>query len=142
MLEDFIKRNSPKAVRCLADSFRCAIVRNPESFVVEILLGIGQICGISCIRRAFAVDENTFARFLIENEKSVDYTVAPHSHIIGVLLNKIIIIQQVVRKILPRIVVQRFQGNQSEFLYVNFGILSFKFDFSVIVRNDSPPKNS
>ena len=91
MLEDFIKRNSPKAVRCLADSFRCAIVRNPESFVVEILLGIGQICGLSCIRRAFAVDENTFARFFIENKKSVGYAVVPDTKLLGMLVNEIVI---------------------------------------------------
>ena len=95
MLIQFIKRHSPSAITCVQCSFGYTVVGNHIDIIVKHVSGEWEIRRVSCIGRSFAVDEDSFACFSIENEECIGYTILFYMKVSFVLGNEIIVIEQV-----------------------------------------------
>ncbi len=94
--------------------------------VIKVWFGERQVCGVSCIGRSFAVDKNPFAGCVVQNEQGTCHPIPFDAELSTVLRNHVGIFKQMVRKVLPLLVVQPFGCNNADRLYVD--LIFFPFE--------------
>lgn len=94
MLSDLTKGEHPHTVRRISEPFGHAVVCNPCDFGIEIQLCEWQVGGVSCVGRAFTVDENSFTGFLVEDKEGICDAVTSSVQVFRVSGDDMIIIKQ------------------------------------------------
>ena len=131
MLIQFIKRDCPSAIARVQSSFGHAVVGDHVDIIVEQVTSERQIRRVSRIGRTLAVDEDSFLGLLIEDEESVGNAIGSNTQCIGMLGDKIVVIQEPVGKHSPLILIQDFNRTKSERFYIGCRILTVESDFRI-----------
>lgn len=95
MLIQLIKGYSPSAITCVQCSFGYTVVGDQFDIIVKHVSGEWEIRRVPRIGRTFAVNENTFSCFSIENEECIGHAILFYMKVSFVLGNEIIVIEQV-----------------------------------------------
>ena len=103
-------------------------------------LGERQICGVSRISRTLTVNKDTFTCLGVEDEECMCYAISFNVERALVSLDEIIVIEQMLREILPLGTVDSFKCNNLKLLNVN--LIRFTFKTYFVFYGYSPPKYS
>ena len=129
MLSDCIKFEHPNTVRRISEPIGHAVVCNPCNFGIEIQLCEWQVGGVSCVGRAFTVDENSFTGFLVEDKEGVCDTVASDVQVFCVSGDDMIFLKQTLREVLPLNFIDCFKRYDTKRLNIDCVFFAFKSCF-------------